>query len=402
MGKHLFLLLLICSLDIHAGKLIAVNLSDYGKVDEESLNVTIKRAIDDIEGKCLILPPWPIDIDEIVIRGKNNFAIKGDTTYALTCRNFLIQDCSDFEISGLFIKGLVNKFASFNIVGDCNKFRIHGCLFDSQKDGDGHYTFYGLHIMTDTKKPDNGFHNSPRNFRVYDNVVRHTRYDGILVHAYCSDFVIEKNKIVGAECIGIEIEGRLGGLNNTTVHPCRNAVVRNNEMVDCDDWSVLLMWTDQVKVYGNNCFNSYGAFLSIGCTNLIVKNNVFEGRSKGFEISQEFYKVSNGINSHVKVVGNTIKAKARGENRGVLDIRHARNIVVKNNKITSLYRDNTAYVSLASCQDVIIRKNKFSFEGQPLLNLIYKINTPDPETHKDIPDFNLTNVIIQKIEIKDK
>jgi hypothetical protein len=86
----------------------------------------------------------------------------------------------------------------------------------------------------------------------------------------------------------------------------------------------------------------------------------------------------------------------------VLDIRHARNIEVKNNKITSLYRDNTAYVSLASCQNVIIRKNKFSFEGHPLSDIVYKTNTPDPETHKDIPDLNLINVIVQKIEIKDK
>ena len=399
MGKHLFLLLLICSLDIHAGKLIAVNLSDYGKVDEGSLNVTIKRAIDDIEGKCLILPPWPIDIDEIVIRGKNNFAIKGDTTYALTCRNFLIQDCSDFEISGLFIKGLVNKFASFNIVGDCNKFRIHGCLFDSQKDGDGHYTFYGLHIMTDTKKPDNGFHNSPRNFRVYDNVVRHTRYDGILVHAYCSDFVIEKNKIVGAECIGIEVEGRLGGLKRTTVHPCRNATIRKNETYDCGGWGVLLMWADNVTVVKNKCFNSLGAFLSIGCTNVNIRNNLFEGRSLGFEISQEYYKVSNGINNHIVVAGNTIKAKARGDNRGVIDIRHARNIKIKKNYVTSIFRDKTAYVSLASCQNVEMNNNRFSYEGRSLPDLIYKTNVPDPETGKDVPELNLDNLTIQRILI---
>ena len=181
----------------------------------------------------------------------------------------------------MFIKGLVNKFASFNIVGDCNKFRIHGCLFDSQKDGDGHYTFYGLHIMTDTKKPDNGFHNSPRNFRVYDNVVRHTRYDGILVHAYCSDFVIEKNKIVGAECIGIEVEGRLGGLKRTTVHPCRNATIRKNETYDCGGWGVLLMWADNVTVVKNKCFNSLGAFLSIGCTNVNIRNNMAEKKLNG-------------------------------------------------------------------------------------------------------------------------
>ena len=171
-------------------------------------------------------------------------------------------------------------------------------------------------------------------------------------------------------------------------------------MIDCGDWGVLLMWTDGVKVYKNNCVNSFGAFLSIGCTNLVVKNNVFEGRNKGFEISQEFYKVSNGINNHVVVTGNTIKAKARSANRGVLDIRHARDVVVKKNRITSLYRDETAYVSLASCQQVTILKNRFAFVDEPLKDFIYKANVPSPETDKNVPELDLKDLSIQEITIR--
>lgn len=389
----------VCSLDIHAGKLTLVNLSDYGKIDAESLRFTIKKAVDNIEGKRLKLPSVPIDIDDIVIKGKSNFAIEGDIAYAITCRNFLIQDCNNFELCGLFVKGLASKFATFNIVGDCSDFKVHDCLYDSEKGQDGHYTLYGIHIITDTKKPDFGYHNSPRQFRIYNNVVRHTKYDGILTHAYCSDFIIEKNRIDGAECIGIEIEGRLGGLKNTTVHPCKMATIRNNEMKDCADWGILLMWTDHVKVYKNKCFNSYGAFLSIGSTNLVVKDNVFEGRKKGFEISQEFYKVSNGINHNVVVTGNSIKAMARGDNRGVLDIRHAKNIVVKNNNITALYRDKSAYVSLASCQQVTIKKNTFFYENEPLKDIIYKTNVPSPETNKSVPELDLDGLSIQEIKI---
>lgn len=396
-----FLYMLVIHLHIFASHgLQDISLSEYGPIDNKNICQTFERAISDINGKRLFLPDEPIDIGDIVIIGKTHFAIVGSKQHPITCKNFRINDCKDFDLSSLFVKGTKAKFATFYIIGDSENFRIHDCLFDSEKDNEGHNTFYGIHIITDTKKREFGYSNSPRYFRIDRNEVRNTRYDGILAHAYCSDFVIENNKVVGAECIGIEIEGRLGGSNSTTVHPCRNAIIRKNELKDCGDWGMLLMWANHVKVYLNNCINSYGAFLSIGCTNLIVKNNVFEGRSKGFEISQEFYKVSNGINSHVKVVGNTIKAKARGENRGVLDIRHARNIEVKNNKIISLYRDNTAYVSLASCQDVIIRKNKFSFEGQPLSDTVYKKNAPDPETHKDIPELNLVNVEIQEVVIK--
>lgn len=398
----LILFALLFSLNINASKhkLKEVQLSDYGSIDNQHISQTIEKAISDIDGKRLILPIQPIDLGNIAIRGKSHFAIVGSKDHPITCKDFRINECNNFDLSGLYIKGTKEKFATFYIVGDCERFQIHDCRFDSEKGKDGHNTFYGIHIVTDTSKPNYGFHNSPRNFKIYNNDVNNTRYDGILAHAYCSDFIIEKNKIVGAECIGIEIEGRLGGLKNTTVHPCRKAVVRNNEMMDCGDWSVLLMWTDQVKVYGNKCFNSYGAFLSIGCTNLAVKNNVFEGRSKGFEISQEFYKVSNGINNHVIVKGNRIKAKARRNNYGVIDIRHARNIVISNNKITSLYRDKTAYVSLVSCQQVKILKNQFAFADEPLNDYIYKTNAPCPETDISVPELDLEYLTIQDINIK--
>lgn len=400
MKSYLLLLLFVYSLDIHAGRLTQVNLSDYGQLDEESICLTLKKAIDDIEGKRLILPPIHIDVDDIVIKGKDNFSIEGDTAYAITCRNFLIQDCNNFEIDGLYIKGLAKKFATFDIIGDCCRFKIHDCLFDSEKGGDGHYTFYGIHIVTDTKKPDCGYHNSPRSFNVYKNVVRHTRYDGILAHAYCSNFVIEKNEIIGSECIGIEVEGRLGSTRSTTVHPCKQAVIRNNIMRDCGDWGILLMWTEQVKVYKNKCTNSLGAFLTIGSKNLSVKNNFFEGREKGFEISQEYYKVSNGINNHIVVTGNTIKAMARGDNRGVLDIRHARNVFVKNNRITAFYREHTAYVSIASCQRVTIKNNEFTYEDEPLTDILYRANAPSPETDKKVPELDLKDLSIQEITIR--
>lgn len=397
----LFLVLLTQSYTV-AGKqkLLETQLSKYGPLDEKSVAQTLEKAIADIDGKRLILPSIKIDTEYIIIEGKSHFAIVGNREGPVYCRQFQFLNCHDFDLSCLYLKGTKAKFTTFDIVGNCYNFYVHNCRFDSEKGADGHNTFYGIHIITDTHSGKNNFENSPRNFRIYANEVNNTRYDGILAHAYCSDFVIEKNRIVGAECIGIEVEGRLGGLKNTTVHPCKNVTIRNNEMIDCGDWGVLLMWTDGVKVYKNNCVNSFGAFLSIGCTNLVVKNNVFEGRNKGFEISQEFYKVSNGINNHVVVTGNTIKAKARSANRGVLDIRHARDVVVKKNRITSLYRDETAYVSLASCQQVTILKNRFAFVDEPLKDFIYKANVPSPETDKNVPELDLKDLSIQEITIR--
>lgn len=398
----LIVFMLLHSLNICANKpkLREVQLSNYGLIDNQHISLTMEKAISDIDGKKLVLPHLPIDIGNIIIRNKSHFAIVGGRDHPITCNDFRIYDCNDFDLSGLYIKGTKEKFATFYVVGDCEGFQVHECRFDSEKREDGHNTFYGLHIIADTSKPKYGYHNSPRNFRIYKNEIKHTRYDGILAHAYCSDFIIEKNIIEGAECIGIEIEGRLGDNTHTTVHPCKNAIIRNNGINDSGDWGILLMWADQVNVYENICINSYGAFLSIGCTNLKVKKNIFEGKNKGFEMSQEFYKVSNGINNQIVVSGNIIKAKARGDKRGVLDIRHVRNIVVKRNKITSFWRDKTSYVSLASCQDVEIKKNTFSYEVQPLTDLIYRSNVPDPETHKEVPDLNMNNIKVQKIEIR--
>ena len=400
----LILLALLSSLNISASKLKLkeVQLSDYGLIDSLHISQTLEKAISDINGKRLSLPRQPLDIDNISIRGKSQFAIVGSKEHPISCKDFRINDCNDFDLSGLYIKGTKEKFATFYIVGDCERFQIHDCRFDSEKGKDGHNSFYGIHVITDTSKPNYGYHNSPRNFKISNNNVNNTRYDGILAHEYCSDFIIESNKIVGAECIGIEIEGRLGGNKSTTVHPCKNATVRNNKMYNCGDWGILLMWTDNVMVRNNECINSYGAFLSIGCTNLKVKNNIFEGINKGFEVSQEYYKISNGINNHVIVKGNRIRAKARRNNYGVIDIRHARNVVVKKNKITSLYRDKTAYVLLASCQNVIIDNNKFSFDKQPLGNTILKMDLPSPENGVEVPELNIKDLKIQEIVIKEK
>jgi hypothetical protein len=326
-------------------------------LEQSRIEYTLTKAFDDIDGKCLILPDMPIDLGEVRISEKVNFSIKGNKKYPITCKDFRVRNCSNFELSNLFIKGSKHKFATFYVVGNCSDFSIHDCLFDSEKGVDGHNQFYGIHVIADSQSPNVTYENSPRHFRIYNNVVKNTRYDGILAHARCSDFVIEKNTIIGAECIGIEIEGRFGGFSNTTVHSCKNAIIRNNMIRDCKEgWNILVMWTDGVKICRNRCYNGFGSFLSIGCTNLKVKNNYFEGRVYGFELSNEFFKIDNGYNDHVLIKSNTIIGKSRSAERGVFDVRHSMNVTVKNNKIISVFRDNSAMVSVASSKHITIVK----------------------------------------------
>lgn len=200
----------------YAKSLENVELTQYGPLEQPYIETTIANAIEDIEGKCLILPSKPLSVGDIHIIGKRNFAIQGNKKYHIISKNIVFYNCSDFEVKDMYVKGSKDKFATFYIKGDCSRFKVHDCLFDSGKASDGHNQFYGIHVIADTQNPNASYENSPRDFRIYNNVVKNTRYDGILVHAHCTDFVIENNTIIGAECIGIDVEGRYGGTKNTT------------------------------------------------------------------------------------------------------------------------------------------------------------------------------------------
>ena len=403
MKKILYLLIvtLCVSIESCAKSLEKVHLSQYGSLEPNHIETTLSNAIEDIDGKCLVLPNIPLDVNDVWIIGKNNFSIKGQLNNPITCKNFRIKDCTNFELSNIYIKGLKKKFATFYVLGNCCNFCIHDCLFDSEKAADGHNQFYGVQVVADTQNPNASYENSPRHFQIYKNIIKNTRYDGILAHAYCSDFVIEKNTIIGAECIGIESEGRYGGLTNTTVHPCKNAVIRNNIMRDCGDWGILLMWTDSINVYGNKSYNAVGSFLSIGCTNLIVKDNVLEGIKKGFELSNEFYKIENGINRNVIIEDNTIVGRPRASDRGVLDIRHSKDVNIMRNKIKSIYRENGAMVSVASCKNVNVKQNKFETTDETELPFsIFLNNVCDYETKRMVPELNLEHVNISNNEFR--
>ena len=379
-----------------ASGLKSVRLEDYGPIDNpEAVFQTFTKAFGDISGKRLVLPGVTLEIDrDLVLKDASNFELAGQPGCVLECRRLLILDCQKFSVNGLSVFGKVGRFASFDIMGDCSGFEVARCFFNSEKDTDGQNMFYGIHVACNGSIPDASYENSPRNFKIHDNIVYNTRYDGILVHAHCSDFVVENNVVFDPQCIGIEVEGRLGDNTHTTVHRCRNGVIRSNTISGCGDWGILLMWSDGITVTDNVSTGAAGTFLSIGCTRLKVRRNHLEGTKKGFEISQEFYTVDKGINEHIVVRNNEITCVARADGRGAVDIRHSRDVVFRGNTVTIAGRPSSGAVNVSSSVDVRVTDNSFSGPGELPPYAVICDNVKDPETGGDVPSLDLTQVRI--------
>lgn len=399
--NRFFILLILLFLSIEVLAFKKVNLEYYGNIRKEGTTIVFQKAFNNIEGKCLKIPSGVFDINDINVKNKKDFIIEGSSNTILKCAEFAIKDCKNFEIRNIKFLGTRNKFAYFNVLGDCSYFSLHNCSFDSEKDKNGNNTFYGIHIICDYNNSKKSFENSPRYFKIYNNHVRNTRFDGILVHALCSDFKIYKNRVDSSQCIGIEIEGRLGGISNTTVFHCRNASINNNNINNCGDWGILTMWVEKMNIQKNICKNNFGCFLSIGCKNSLIRDNYFEGKSKGLEISQEFYSLAKGINDSISVIGNTIVGKARDVNRGVLDIRHAKNINVCDNIVKCLFLDKSSMLCISSSQDIYVKNNQFLSLGKKMQKKVLYSEALDPETNKasklSLHNINVNN---NKFDIK--
>ena len=382
-----------------AAKRTTVRLEDYGDtMTPEAAGETFKKALNDISGKRLLLPPTLIRItDDFTLTDHKNFEIVGSPYGGrIECRIFMLLDCQDFVVDGLSFYGTKEQFASFYVIGDCRNFEICRCNCDSEKDDAGNNTFYGIHVSGRGDDPNVSYDNSPNNFKIHDNIVRNTRYDGILAHGHCSDFVIENNTVIAPQCIGIEVEGRFGDWKTTTVHRCRRGVVRDNFISDCGDWGILLMWADNITVTRNESRNAVGTFLSIGCTDLKVTRNILEGTQKGFEISQEFFAIEKGINKRIKIRNNTITAAAREADRGAVDIRHSDNVDFRNNSVTLINKPQSSAVSVCSSVGVVMVDNDFKAAGEALPETISFANVSDPETGGEVPELSVKGVRITR------
>lgn len=388
------LLFIILSSKLYA--LQKVSLEKYGDIKTEEVTTVLQKAFNDIENKCLILPKDILNANNLTIENKSNFKIIGSLSI-LQCGKFEIKNCNQFEIEKLKIYGTKKKFAYFNIVGNCNNFSIHHCKFNSEKDDKGNNTFYGIHIKCDNNNSQKSYTNSPRFFKIYQNEIKNTRYDGILIHALCSNFNVYKNTVDSAQCIGIEIEGRLGNNKNTSVYPCKNGRIYKNDITNCGDWGILLMWAHNIQIYKNISKNNIGCFLSIGCTNSSIYQNFLEGIKKGFEISQEYYSISKGINDSIWIYNNKITGKPRAEKRGVIDIRHAQNIYFEKNKIICIHNKNSGCFSIASARNIYIKSNHIQNFNEIYFSKILSYETPDPENNQLYPIKSEKNIIENNI-----
>ena len=382
-----------------AARLTTVRLEDYGDTTTpESAGETFIKALNDISGKRLLLPPVLIRLtNDYTLKDCKNFEIVGSPDGGrLECRIFMLLDCQDFVVEGLSFYGTREQFASFYVIGDCVNFEIRRCFCDSERDENGFNTFYGIHVAGRADDPNSSDANSPRNFKIHHNEVRNTRYDGILVHGHCSDFVIEKNTVIAPQCIGIEVEGRFGDLTTTTVHRCRRGIVRDNFISDCGDWGILLMWSDNIVVTRNESRNAVGTFLSIGCSDLKVTHNILEGTQKGFEISQEFFAVEKGINQRIKIRNNEITGVARSEGRGAVDIRHSDDVDFRGNTVKLIYKPHSSAVSVCSSVGVTMVDNDFQAVDKELPEAISFADVADPETGAEVPSLSVGEIKITR------
>lgn len=369
-----------------------VLLSSYGNLENEDTTSVLQKALDNINGKCLILPKGVINIKNVIISNKSNFRIEGNSS-VIVCGKFVIKNCNNFKCYNFSLHGVKNKFSYFDIVGDCESFTIDKCIFDSEENDKGQNMFYGIHIQSEFTNNAN-IKNSPRNFVISNNQISNTRYDGILVHANCTNFKICNNIVRNSSCIGIEVEGRYGGSGDTSVHPCYNGEIYNNKIYNCGDWNILLMWLYKFKVYNNYAEKSRGCFQSIGSKDGEIFNNNLSSIHFGFQIGQEIYSVYNGINSNIQIHDNTIVARAYTLNRGVIDIRQSKNISFKRNSIYSIYNYHSSMLNINSSQAIIIKNNQFYFMDKMVSMSIDLYNISDLSTNKEIPKFYNKNITI--------
>lgn len=100
--------------------------------------------------------------------------------------------------------------------------------------------------------------------------------DGILVHSYCTDVVIDSNLVVETNIVGIEIEGRIGG-DDSNIRKCSNIVISNN-IINNDirnNQGILANWSTDLSIIGNTIRRADGVHL-LGCKNVTVTGNVFK------------------------------------------------------------------------------------------------------------------------------
>ena len=107
-----------------------VELAQYGSTEMDSIENTLKRAFDNLDGKKLVIPSQKISFDNLDILGKKNFEIEFLQGGELRCKNFRIIDCAKFSFHGLNLKGTKEKFSCFDVIGNCYDFSIYDCFFD--------------------------------------------------------------------------------------------------------------------------------------------------------------------------------------------------------------------------------------------------------------------------------
>lgn len=337
--------------------------TQYGTLGVGNDRAVLQAALDNISGKCLLLPTADIDVgaNDLTIIGASNFALVGDGVHSLSCKKLKLENCSHFSVSGLSLEGKADYATEFLVFGNCHNFDISRNRFFSAT---ANNIDTGIHV----------YHNSalteaeaPRDFRIHGNTVYNTRLDGILVHAYCKRFSVIGNTVHDTGAIGIEIEGRFGA-DGSNICRCKQFVVSGNTVYNCLDWSILVDWCNEFNVLGNTAYDCGGTFLALGCIDGTITGNVFRNCNKGFEISSEAFDAALHSCDNLVVTDNQILGcLPRGANKGVVQILTSKNIQLKNNVVKPKAGATSPYgIYVGTGENIDVEGNHILDNGTPL------------------------------------
>ena len=334
----------------------------------------IYYAFNNINNKTLVLPQNQTIIMYVSLRldNKHNFIIDGNGSTLNMNKDFYIGNSSNFIIKNLNILNRGNdQDYPLWIQDGSNNFILDNVNWSGTY-SNGKYYGGGIHIYSVGKSSDNRIHD----FTVKNCNVKYSNVDGILIHSNCYNFTLENNTVHDCGAIGIEVEGRVGNYNNFTLTPCKNGRISNNCVYSCKDWGYLIIGGDNITMVNNIGVNNKGAGLILGSKYCNINSNILEGTAKGLEISSEYFD-EKGSNTHINVLGNTIKATSRKRMLskdipfGIIHVSNSAFINVKNNNIVYYYTtegNNGAGISIASSQQCNINNNSVN-----AYNLIYGI-----------------------------
>ena len=305
-----------------------------------------------------------VDANHVINLCCQNLTVASRTNATITfTNNTNFYFCKYFRVKDIKIHfdSKTNTGAHF-VIWSSNNVIIEGCEMSSEPATDtSKYAGGGIHIL------------ESYNIDIKNNYIHHVQMNGILVHNTCIYVNITNNRIDDSKNIGIEIEGRTGGLGTTVAAPCSNVVIAGNQVYNCTvDTAIHVNFSNHIIISNNIVNYSKIGINCISCELVDITNNTISVNKSGLLIWQEFFGDIPLKPRSINVVGNTIRASIGHNISGkswtlasLLQIQNAEDIVVLGNNIiftgSSDYQgNNDAIIGVFSSARVKVASNNIT------------------------------------------